>query len=129
MNELDEIRKDAIQRTILIQNKRFKWHDKLLKRNNFQEGDWPLFFDSRFKNFKGKITTKWTGPYEIITIFYNGYVKISTIDDEQVTFVVNGHRLKVYHNPITKQEFIQALVHQSDLELVGEEKISSPSFS
>ena len=65
------------------------------------------------------------GPYEIITIFYNGYVKISTIDDEQVTFVVNGHRLKLYHKPITKQEFIQGLAHQSDLELVGEEIVSS----
>ena len=59
------------------------------------------------------------GPYEIITVFDNGSVKIGIIDDEQETFVVNGHRLKVYHKPITKQEFIQGLAHQSDLELVG----------
>ena len=50
--------------------------------------------------------------------FYNGSVKIRTIDDEQVTFVVNGHWLKVYYKPMSKQEFIHGLTHQSDLELV-----------
>ena len=53
-----------------------------------------------------------------MTIFNNGFVKIRTIDDEQVTFVVNVHRLKVYHKPISKQVFIQYLAHQSDLKLV-----------
>ena len=66
------------------------------------------------------------GPYEIMTIFYNGFVKIRTIDEEQATFVVNGHWLKVYHKPISKQEFIHSTSHQSELELVGEEMISSP---
>ena len=66
------------------------------------------------------------GPYEIVTIFYNGSVKIRTIDDEQVTFVVNGHRLKVYHKPLSKQEFIRDMSQQSELELVGEEVTSSP---
>ena len=46
------------------------------------------------------------GPYEIVTIFYNGSVKIRTIDEEQATFVVNGYRLKVYHKPLSTQEFI-----------------------
>ena len=35
LNELDEIRHDAIQRTILVQNHRFKWHDKFLKKKFF----------------------------------------------------------------------------------------------
>ena len=69
------------------------------------------------------------GPYEIITILYNGSVKIRTIDDEQVTFLVNGHQLKVYRKPMTKQEFIHGLTHQSYLELVGEEETSSPPSS
>ena len=66
------------------------------------------------------------GPYEIVTVFYNGSVKIRTIDDEQDTFVVTGHRLKVYHKPISKQEFIRNMSQQSELELVGEEMTSSP---
>jgi hypothetical protein len=46
LNELDEIRKDAIQRTILVQNQRSKWHDKFIKKKHFQPGDWALLFDS-----------------------------------------------------------------------------------
>ena len=66
------------------------------------------------------------GPYEIVIVFYNSSVKIKTIDDEHVTFVVNGHRLKVYHKLIYKQELIHNFTHQSELELVGEEATSSP---
>jgi hypothetical protein len=32
LNESDEIRKEALQRTTLIQEKRTKWHDKYLKK-------------------------------------------------------------------------------------------------
>jgi hypothetical protein len=65
LNELDEIRQDVIQRTILFQNQRSKWHDKFIKKKHFQPGDWDLLFDSRFKTFKGKLTTRWLGPYEV----------------------------------------------------------------
>ena len=109
LNELDEIRQDAVQRTVLVQNQRTKWHDKFVKKKTFEEGDWELLFDSWFKHFKGKLTTRWMGPYEIVTVFDNGSVKIKTIDEEQTAFVVNGHRLKVYHKPISKQEFIHTM--------------------
>jgi hypothetical protein len=46
LNELDEIRQDAIQQTILVQNQRRKWHDKFIKKKQFQPGDWALLFDS-----------------------------------------------------------------------------------
>eukprot|EP00253_Pinus_taeda_P007337 PITA_07337 len=54
LNELDEIRKEAILRTDLFQYKRAKWHDKYNKEKKLQEGDWALLFDSKFKDFKGK---------------------------------------------------------------------------
>ena len=66
------------------------------------------------------------GPYEIVTVFDNGSIKVRTIDEEQATFVVNGHRLKVYHKPLSKQEFIHNMSKKSELELVGEEMTSSP---
>jgi hypothetical protein len=40
LNELDEIRQDAIQQTILVQNQRSKWHDKFIKKKHFQPSDW-----------------------------------------------------------------------------------------
>ena len=32
INKLDEIRQEALQRTMLIQNQRNKWHDKFIKK-------------------------------------------------------------------------------------------------
>ena len=54
LNELDEIRQEAILRTDLVQYQRTKWHDKYMKEKKFQEGDWALLFDSKFKDFQGK---------------------------------------------------------------------------
>jgi hypothetical protein len=102
LNELGEIRQDAIQRTVLVQNQRSKWHDKFIKKKQFHPGDWDLSFDSWFKTFEVKLTTQWLGPYEVVTVYDNGVVKIKTIDDGKVSFIVNGNWLKLYHRPISK---------------------------
>ena len=106
INELDEIRQDALQRTMLIQNQPKKWLDKFIKKNQFNTRDWALLFNSMYKNFKGKLTTRRMGPYEVVTTFDNGSVEITTIDGSQVSFVVNGHRLRLYHQPTSKKDFI-----------------------
>lgn len=106
LNELDEIRQDVIQKTSLIQQQRSKCHDKYIKERKFQPGDWALLFDSKFKNFQGKFQTHWLGPYEIENVFDNGAVRIRIIDEEKVPLLVNGHRLKIYHMPMTKEEFV-----------------------
>jgi hypothetical protein len=121
LNELDEIRQDSIQWTILVQNQRSKWHDNFIKKKHFQPGDWDLLFDSRFKTFKGKLTTCWLGPYEVDTVYDNEAVKIKTIGDGQVSFVVNGHRLKFYHKPISKEDFLQVISTEKELALVDGE--------
>ena len=65
LNELDEIRQETVQRTGLVQQQRAQWHDKYIKNKRFQEGDWALLFDSKFKYFQGKFQTHWLRPYEI----------------------------------------------------------------
>ena len=81
LNELDEIRQDALQRTTLIQEQRTKWNDKYIKKKSFQLGDWALLYDRTFKNFKGKLSTRWMGPYEVDIVYDNGAVRIKTIDE------------------------------------------------
>jgi len=71
LNELDEIRQDVVQRTSLVQQQRDKWHDKYIKEKKFQEEDWALLFDSKFKDFQGKFQTHWLGTYEIEEVFNN----------------------------------------------------------
>ena len=56
------------------------------------------------------------GPDEVVTAFDNGPVKIKTIDGLEVSFVVNGHRLRLYHQPKSKQDFIQNVLQQNEME-------------
>ena len=107
LNELDEIRQEAVQSTGIVQQQRAKWHDKYIKDKRLQEGDWALLFDSKFKYFQGKFQTHWLGPYEIEKVFRNGAVRIRTIDESKTTLLVNGHRLNIYQKPISKEEFIK----------------------
>ena len=111
---------DALQRTMLIQNQWKQWHDKFIKQKQFNTGDWALLFDSQFKNFKGKLTTRWLGPYEVVATFDNGSVKIKPIYGSEVSFIVNGHRLRLYHQPTSRQDFVQNVLQQRKMELIEE---------
>ena len=66
------------------------------------------------------------GTYEVVTTFDNGLVKIKTIDGSQVSFVVNEHILRLYHQPTSKQDFIQDVLQKKEMELVEGEVIPPP---
>eukprot|EP00253_Pinus_taeda_P008877 PITA_08877 len=127
INELDEIRLSALQNTTLIQQQRAKWHDALIKKKVFHEGDWALLYDSRFQDFPGKLQTRWLGPYEIQKVHDNGNLTLTTIDGSGHTFKVNGHRVRLYRRPLTRESFLQQLQQDTNLEILGgEAKSSSP---
>jgi hypothetical protein len=63
------------------------------KKKKFQQGDWALLYDNRFKKFKGKLTTHWMGPYKIDIVYDNVSIRINTIDEQQTPLLMNGHRL------------------------------------
>lgn len=106
LNGLDEFRMQALLHTEIVQFQRKIGHDKHIKEKQFQEGDWALLYDSRYKDFKGKPRTRWLRPYVVERCHDNGSVKIRTIDEEAIPLLVNGHRLKMYKRPLSKQEFI-----------------------
>ena len=58
------------------------------------------------------------GPYEIVQVYENRSIKLTTIDGEGNTFIVNGHRLKLYHKPISKEDFIQTVSQQREVEIL-----------
>ena len=82
-------------------------------------------FNSKFKDFQGKFQTHWLGPYEIVKIFENGEIKIRTIDEGKVDFLVNGHRLKLYHKPLSREEFSKKFQDNIDMKLVKKNSSSS----
>lgn len=65
------------------------WYEHQGKK--FQEGDWALLYDSRYKYFKGKLRTRWVGPYVVERFHDNGSVHIRTINEETIPLLVNGH--------------------------------------
>ena len=68
-----------------------------------------MLYDSRYKDFKGKLRIRWLGPYVIEKWHDNGSMQIRTIDADAIPLLVNGHRLKVYKRPLSKQEFIDGI--------------------
>lgn len=107
INELDEIQLLALQHTTHIQQQRSMWHDSLIKKKKFHEGDWALLYNSRFQDFLGKLQTRWLGPYEIKEVHENGTLTLATIDGSTFSFKANGHRVHLYQktleNPFTNR--------------------------
>ena len=112
------MRQQAEETTILMQKQRKQWHDAHIKKKQFKEGDRALLFDSKFRDHKAKFTTHWMGTYEIVQVYDNGSVKLTTIDGEGHSFTVNGHRLKLYTKPISKEDFIHTVSQQSEVEIL-----------
>ena len=63
------------------------------------------------------------------TVFENGVVELKTIDDEETIVFANGHRLRLYQKPLTKEDFISHVVSGSDIGLIKEEEDPSPPLS
>lgn len=107
LNGLDEHRMQALLHSEVVQLQRKVWHDQHLNDKKFQPGDWALLYDSRYKDFNGKLRTRWLGPYVVEKCNDNGSVIIQTIDEEAIPMLFNGHRLKIYRKPFSRQEFIK----------------------
>lgn len=98
LNGLSDLRMQTLLHTEVIQLQRKVWHDRNIKEKDFQEGDSTLLYDSRFKDFKRKLMTRWLGPYLIEKCHGGGVFQIRTIDEEGITLLFNGYNLKLYIN-------------------------------
>ncbi|GJW21440.1 reverse transcriptase domain-containing protein [Tanacetum coccineum] len=94
MNELNELRDQAYENSLIYKEKTKKIHDSKIKNHVFNVGDQVLLFNSRLKIFSGKLKTRWTGPFIVAQVFPYGTVELSQTDGPN--FKVNGHRLKHY---------------------------------
>jgi len=104
---------------MLIRDQRTKWCDKFIKKKYFHLGDWALFNDNMFKNFKGKLSTRWLRPYAVDKVYDNGLVKKKIVYVVQSSFVVNRHRLKVYHTPLSKEYFVKHVLQSYEMQLIS----------
>nr|GFA13423.1 hypothetical protein [Tanacetum cinerariifolium] len=93
-NELNELRDHAYENSLIYKEKTKRIHDFKIKNRVFNVGDRVLLFNSRLKNFSGKLKTRWSRPFTITKVFPYDMVELSQANGPN--FKVNGYRLK--HN-------------------------------
>nr|GEY63291.1 reverse transcriptase domain-containing protein [Tanacetum cinerariifolium] len=94
INELNELRNQAYENSLIYKEKSKSLHDSKIKNRVFNIGDRVLLFNSCLKIFSGKLKSRWSGPFTISQVFPYGTVEWSQPDGPN--FKVNGHRLKHY---------------------------------
>ncbi|GJW58263.1 hypothetical protein Tco_0104994 [Tanacetum coccineum] len=80
MNELNELRDQAYENSLIYKEKTKKIRDSKIKNIVFNVGDQVLLFNSRLKIFSGKLKTRWTGPFIVTQVFPYGTVELSQTD-------------------------------------------------
>nr|GEW77743.1 reverse transcriptase domain-containing protein [Tanacetum cinerariifolium] len=94
LNELNELRNQAYENSLIYKEKTKKLHDFKIKNRIFNVGDRVLLFNYRLKIFSGKLKTRWTESFTIAYVFPYGTIELSQPDGS--IFKVNGHRVKHY---------------------------------
>ena len=94
LNELEELRNEAYDNARIYKDKIKKWNDQKILRREFKAGDQVLLFNSILKLFPGKLKSKWSGPYTVVSSTTFGAVTLKTSNGEE--FKVNGQRIKQY---------------------------------
>ncbi|GKC43934.1 reverse transcriptase domain-containing protein [Tanacetum coccineum] len=107
LNELNELRDQAYENSLIYKEKTKKLHDSKIKNRIFNVGDQVLLFNSRLKIFSGKLKTRWSGPFTITKVFPYGTIELSQPDGPN--FKVNGHRVKHYFGGDLPPKVVQDL--------------------
>ncbi|GKA09347.1 reverse transcriptase domain-containing protein [Tanacetum coccineum] len=94
LNELNELRDQAYENSLIYKEKTKKIHDSKIKNQEFHVGDHVLLFNYRLKIFSGKLKSHWSDPFTITEVFPYGTVELSQPNGPN--FKVNGHQIKHY---------------------------------
>ncbi|GJU91362.1 reverse transcriptase domain-containing protein [Tanacetum coccineum] len=65
LNELNELRDQAYENSLIYKEKTKRIHDAKIKNRVFNVGDRVLLFNSRLKIFSGKLKSRWSGPFTV----------------------------------------------------------------
>lgn len=105
MEELEEIRNEALQRTIEVQFKRKQDFDRKLPLDHgIRRDDLVLLYDNRHKDFPGKLHTRWMGPFRVNQIYGNGSLQLENLQGQWLDTRVNGSRVKKYTSAISSDD-------------------------
>nr|GEU30274.1 DNA-directed DNA polymerase [Tanacetum cinerariifolium] len=74
LNELNELRDQAYENSLIYKEKTKRLHDSKIKDRVFNIGDRVLLFNSRLNIFSGKPKSRWSGPFTISHVYPYGTV-------------------------------------------------------
>jgi hypothetical protein len=75
ISELEELGLKAYHNASIYKERMKRWYDKRLHRKEFKEGDKVLPCNLRYNVFgKGKLQSKWDGPYVVQSVSPSGAV-------------------------------------------------------
>ena len=94
MNQLEELRNKAYDNARIYKEKTKRWHDQKILRREFKAEEQVLLYNSRLKLFPGKLKSRWSGPYTVLTSTPFGATTLKTESGNE--FKVNGQILKHY---------------------------------
>ncbi|GKB64763.1 reverse transcriptase domain-containing protein, partial [Tanacetum coccineum] len=80
LNELNELRDQAYENSLIYKEKTKKIHDAKIKNREFHIGDRVLLFNSRLKIFSDKLKSRWTKPFTVAQVFPYGTIELSQTD-------------------------------------------------
>ena len=94
INELEESGNEAYDNARIHKENTKRWHDQKIMRREFKAGEQVLLYNSRLKLFPGKLKSRWSGPYIVVTSTPFGEMTLKAESGSE--FKVNGQRLKHY---------------------------------
>ncbi|KAL1564724.1 hypothetical protein AAHA92_07030 [Salvia divinorum] len=98
LQELEELRLESYDSAMWYKEKTKLWHDRNLRRKELQIGQRVLLFQSRLKLILGKLKSKIDRAFTIVVLRANGAVELQGSSPNSSSFLVNGHRVKVFRD-------------------------------
>nr|GEW00956.1 hypothetical protein [Tanacetum cinerariifolium] len=110
LHELDELRLQACENFKLYKARTKANHDRKLRiQKKFKVEDRVLLYNSKYKFKDPKLRSKWYGPFVVRHGFSSGYLEL--YDQHGGSFIINGHRVKLYHDEEQINELTTDEIH------------------
>nr|XP_016486268.1 PREDICTED: uncharacterized protein LOC107806597 [Nicotiana tabacum] len=106
LNEMEEFCFHAYENAAMYKERKKFFHDKKILKWEFKSGDLVLLFNSGLKFFPGKLKSKWSRPFKVVSVSSYGAIELESEDGTQ-TFKVNGQKVKHYLGTIGERQLVE----------------------
>ncbi|XP_025661558.1 uncharacterized protein [Arachis hypogaea] len=96
LEELECLKNESYENARIYKENTKAFHDHHIQKKDFKEGDEVFLYNSRLRFMPDKLRSRWEGPFKVKEMKPYGVVELFDPKGE-VTFKVNGHRVKKYH--------------------------------